>query len=61
MNGVPKPVIGGIYCHFSAAVRCYSEQMRHPTDDDVPKWAYVAFAIFLGVGFLAVTYFAPML
>jgi hypothetical protein len=46
---------------FSAAVACYSTGMKQPTENDVPKWAYVAFAVVLGIGFLAVTYFAPML
>jgi hypothetical protein len=45
----------------SAAVRCYLSVMKNPAETDVPQWAYVAFAIFLGVGFLAITYFAPMM
>jgi hypothetical protein len=35
--------------------------MKQPAEKDVPKWAYVAFAVVLGIGFLAITYFAPML
>jgi hypothetical protein len=46
---------------LSAAVACYSEEMKQPAESDLPKWAYVAFAVVLGIGFLAVTYFAPML
>jgi hypothetical protein len=35
--------------------------MKQPAENDVPKWAYVAFAVVLGIGFLVITYFAPML
>jgi hypothetical protein len=46
---------------LSAAVACYSIGMKQSAGSDLPKWAYVAFAAVLGIGFLVVTYFAPML
>jgi hypothetical protein len=35
--------------------------MKHAKENDVPKWAYAAFFAFVAAGFLAITYFGPML